>query len=279
VLQVAVACLLGYRWPAELDVAMGLSAESRKLVKDCDALLPFADGDGIVCVPSVNREKPAADRLLELLAAAYGKDWSPRVLLDLLAACDASGKDLEAWLRDLFFEQHCKLFGHRPFVWHVWDGLPGGFSALVNYHGLDKARLGSLVYVYLGGWIQVQEEGVRTNVRGAEQRLAAARELKLKLEKILEGEAPYDIFVRWKSLAQQPLGWEPDLDDGVRMNIRPFMTAGVLRHNKPPRLNVKWDVDRGNDVQSAPWYPVFKGKRVNDHHTTLEEKRKGRGSS
>jgi hypothetical protein len=162
--------------------------------------------------------------LLELLAAAYGNDWSPQVLLDLLGEVEYPGKDLESWLRDGFFEQHCKLFGHRPFVWHVWDGLTDGFSALVNYHGLGKARLEKLVYVYLGGWIGSQEEAVRSNVRGAEQRLAAARELKAKLEKILEGEAPYDIFARWKSLAEQPLGWDPDLNDGVRMNIRPFAT-------------------------------------------------------
>ena len=94
-----------------------------------------------------------------------------------------------------------------------------------------------------------------------------------KLEKILEGEKPYDVFVRWKSLAQQPLGWDPDLDDGVRQNIRPFIIAGVLTHDlsKIPK-----DKDPGKDVASAPWYDVFKGERRNDHHTTLAEKRAAR---
>ena len=89
------------------------------------------------------------------------------------------------------------------------------------------------------------------------------------LEKILEGEKPYDIFVRWRALAQLSIGWEPDLNDGVRMNIRPFVKTGVLRDT--PRI--KWTKDRGNDVVSAPWYPIFKGERINDHHTTLTEKR------
>ena len=42
-----------------------------------------------------------------------------------------------------------------------------------------------------------------------------------KLIKILEGEPPYDIFVRWKPLVGQPAGWNPDINDGVRLNIRP----------------------------------------------------------
>jgi hypothetical protein len=75
--------------------------------------------------------------------------------------------------------------------------------------------------------------------------------------------------VRWKPIEEQPIGWEPDLDDGVRLNIRPFVNAGVLR--KTPRVN--WNKDRGKDVESAPWYPIFKGERINDHHLTNTDKR------
>ena len=89
------------------------------------------------------------------------------------------------------------------------------------------------------------------------------------LEKILEGEAPYDVFVRWKPLDQQPVGWNPDLNDGVRLSIRPFITANVLRKN--PRIH--WNKDRGKDVVSAPWYHLFTGERINDYHLSLGEKR------
>ncbi len=67
-------------------------------------------------------------------------------------------------------------------------------------------------------------------------------------------------------------GLNPDLNDGVRLNIRPFMTAEVLRHNKKPKLNITWDKDRGKDVESAPWFGVFGGDRINDHHLTWGEK-------
>ena len=54
------------------------------------------------------------------------------------------------------------------------------------------------------------------------------------------------------------------------------MTAEVLRHNKKPKLNITWDKDRGKDVESAPWFKVFKGDRINDHHLTVAEKRAAR---
>jgi hypothetical protein len=142
---------------------------------------------------------------------------------------------------------------------------------------LDAKNLERLIHTYLGDWIRQQEAGVRDGVDGAQTRLAAALDLKRRLELILEGEPPYDIFVRWKPLAEQPIGWNPDLNDGVRMNIRPFMTAEVLRHNKKPKLNITWDKDRGKDVASAPWFHLFKGDRINDHHLTLAEKMAAKG--
>ncbi|NCC64802.1 MAG: SAM-dependent DNA methyltransferase, partial [Spirochaetia bacterium] len=255
VLHVAVARLLGYRWPAEFDPKMELAKEQRALVSECEALLPFADNDGIVCIPSVGGEFSASERLLKMLKASYGDAWTDDTLSALLRNTDTSGKTLENWLRDKFFIQHCKLFGDRPFIWHVWDGLPDGFSALVNYHKLDYKKLETLIYSYLGDWIQRQKTDVAINVEGAREKLSAAQALSQRLELILEGENPYDIFVRWKSLEEQPIGWNPDLNDGVRLNIRPFMSvpdigkkdAGVLR-DKP---NIKWTKDRGQDVETA----------------------------
>ena len=275
-LQVAVARLAGYRWPAETDTAMELADEARTWIARCEKLAEHTDDDGIVCLPSVRGEAPAHDRLLKLLIAAWETvqpgSWKPAVLDNLLADAECAGKGLDVWLREKFFEQHAKRFHHRPFIWHVWDGLKDGFAALVNYHQLDHKKLERLIHTYLGDWIRQQEAGVRSGVDGAPTRLAAAQDLKRRLELVLEGEPPYDIFVRWKKLSEQPIGWNPDLNDGVRLNIRPFMTAEVLRHNKKPKLNITWDKDRGKDVESAPWFKVFKGDRINDHHLTVAEK-------
>ena len=279
-LQVAVARLAGYRWPAETDTAMELADEARTWIARCNQLAEHTDDDGIVCLPSVRGETPAHDRLLKLLIAAWETvqpgSWKPSVLDKLLTDANCAGQGLDVWLRDKFFEQHAKRFHHRPFIWHVWDGLKDGFAALVNYHKLDAKNLERLTHYYLGRWISDQEEGVRKSADGASTRLAAALDLKRRLELILEGETPFDIFVRWKPIAKQPIGWNPDLNEGVRLNIRPFIAADVLRHSKKPKLNITWDKDRGKDVESAPWFKMFKGERINDHHLSLAEKKAAR---
>jgi hypothetical protein len=283
-LHVAVARLLGYQWPRQTGSSF----------PDCPALGPdgletLADDDGIVCLPPLNREQPAANRLRAFLAEALGSFDEK----SLLAATGSTKATLEEWLRDEFFEQHSKLFHHRPFLWQLWDGRKDGFSVLVNYHKLDHTMLQKLTYTYLGNWIHDQESDAKADKPGAAERLGAAQALQAELAKILEGEAPYDLFVRWKPLSQQASGWHPDLNDGVRLNIRPFLTAkdmgkkgaGILRA-KP---NVKWDKDRGKEPQRAkadyPWFwcedtpgtdpgggRTFTGNRWNDVHLTLAYK-------
>jgi hypothetical protein len=248
-LQVAVGRLLGFRWPDQ----------------EPDALDALTDQDGIVCLPAVGGERPAADRLVELLARAYGDQWSPSLLDGLLTEAGGKAGDLAGWVRDVFFKDHCRVFGNRPFVWHVWDGRPDGFSALVNYHRLDRSTLAKLTYNTLGWWIERQRADAEAEVTGAELRLSAAVELQRKLALILDGEPPYDIYVRWKSLAEQPIGWDPDLDDGVRLNIRPFVEAGVLRS----KFTIHWKKDRGTNPDGT--------ERHNDLYMTNSEKRTARG--
>lgn len=276
---------------------MRLSERARALVKRCEELAEFADDDGIVCISSIRGEEPAAERLLALLAACGIEAGKIREL--------TGGTVLDDWLRNRFFEEHCKLFHDRPFVWHVWDGRKrDGFHALVNYHklaedgGKGRKLLESLTYSYLGDWITRQKDEVKRGEGGAEDRLAAAVELQRRLEAILAGEPPFDLFIRWKPLHEQPIGWEPDINDGVRLNIRPFLAsdlpggrkgAGILRH-KP---NVKWTKDRGKEPERSkaeyPWFwgwdektedfpggKTFDGNRWNACHYTNEAKQQAR---
>ena len=313
VLQVAVARLLGYRWPAELDPAMRLASEQRALSDRCADYYELADADGIVCLSPARGEVSAADRLRALLIRAYGDEWSAGTERRLLAATNPKGRaprSLELWLRDKFFAEHCRTFHNRPFVWHIWDGRKDGFNALVNYHrlagsgGEGRRTLESLAYAYLNDWIHRQRVGRSESEAGADARLEHALDLQQQLERILEGEPPCDLFVRWKPLHAQPTGWEPDLDDGVRLNIRPFMRAelrkggragaGILRW-KP---NIKWGKDRGKEPEEPrprdefPWFwgcpgtggveartdfeatedARFDGKRWNDLHYTRAAK-------
>ncbi|MEK7995962.1 MAG: N-6 DNA methylase, partial [Planctomycetota bacterium] len=274
-LQVAVSRLVSYRWPRQTGSSF----------PDCpalgpDGLEPYADADGIVCLASVAGEDNAAARLRALLQTAYGADYNLGRLLE-----GKKSATLEGWLRDEFFEEHCQIFHQRPFVWHVWDGLKDGFHALVNYHKLDRKTLEKLIFSYLGDWLTRQRQDVANGVEGADARLAAAEHLQSELKKIFEGGSPFDIFVRWKPLKEQPIGWEPDLNDGVRVNIRPWITeARLYKATKPGILritpNIKYTKDRGKEPARDPKeFPWFKGSmdRINDYHLSLEEKKRARG--
>ncbi|MGR3303751.1 MAG: N-6 DNA methylase, partial [Candidatus Scalindua sp.] len=250
-LQVSLARLLGYEWPAESDAEMELSDEAKEKIRAIKELeLPF-DEDGIVCIPPVNGEASAAERLRDNIIKIWGEQYSGNTLSDLITREGSNKRDLETYLRDDYFAHHCKLFKNRPFIWHIWDGRKDGFAALVNYHKLDKATLEKLIYTYLGDWINQCDLKMQNNVSGADGLLSAAKALKQKLVLILKGQPPYDLFIRWKSLAEQAIGWEPDINDGVRLNIYPFIQAGVLRK----KFNVKWGKDRGKNPSGSHWGP------------------------
>jgi len=289
ILHIALARLLGYRWPRQTGSSF----------PDCPALGPdglesFADKDGIVCLPPINREQPAAARLRQLLTAALGQ-FDERALIAAAGLKGSKFKTLEDWLRDEFFEQHAKIFHDRPFIWHLWDGRPDGFHVLVNYHKLDHATLQKLTYSYLGDWIRQQDEDAKADKPGAAERLGAARALQVKLAAILEGEEPLDIFVRWKPIKEQAQGWRPDLNDGIRQNIRPFLLVGDVGKRggglfRTVPLKLK-DKDRGTEPHRPktdyPWFwceetpgtdppggKDFVGNRWNDVHLTLAAKKK-----
>jgi Eco57I restriction-modification methylase len=299
-LHVAVARLLGHKWPRQTGSSfMGCPA------LESDDLDSRADADGIVCLASIKGEPAAADRVNALLSAAFGSEWSAGKLDSFLAAVDFAGKSLDMWLRDGFFESHCDVFQQRPFIWHIWDGRQDGFHAFVNYHRLSapngegRRTLEKLIYSYLGDWIVRQRNEQANGVDGADARLVAAEHLKNELKKIVAGEAPYDIFVRWKPLHEQSIGWEPDINDGVRINIRPFVTARTLgaRAKNASILRVtpriKWDKDRGKEPDRPkdeyPWFwgwdeqthdfmggPKFDGNRWNGLHYSYAAKQAAR---
>lgn len=301
-LQVAVARLLGYRWPRRT----GSSFMDCPAIEEPDEIerAGVVVANGIVCLSPLAGESDAATRLRDLIRVAWGADYKPSTVDDLLMAEGHGPMDLAVYLRDHFFQKHCAVFHQTPFIWQVWDGRRDGFHAFVNYHklagpnGEGRRTLEKLTFTYLGRWITRQEEDVKAGKDGAEARLAAAKKLKSELEKILAGEPPYDIFIRWKPLHEQPIGWEPDIDDGVRVNIRPFLTAKpfgkeatasacILRVR--PRIKHGPNADRGTEPQrnreEFPWFwswdgatadflggATFDGKRWNDLHYSIRVK-------
>jgi hypothetical protein len=307
-LQVAVARLVGYRWPRQTGSSfMDCPAISEQDEADRSGLVA---ADGIVPLGALDGKADAATRLRELIRTVWGQDYGEGTIRDLLSAEEANTSDLAIWLADEFFDGHCRLFQQTPFIWHVWDGARGGFSALVNYHrlcegnGAGRRLLEKLRDTYLGECIAAQRRSYAAGEASSEERLIAAEHLRGELTKIIDGEPPYDIFVRWKPVHRQPIGWEPDIDDGVRLNIRPFLTARprsprgrdacILRTT--PGVKKLAGADAGAEPwreEDFPWFwgndgdvaktdfaggPDFKGRRYNDFHYTRAFKQHARDS-
>jgi hypothetical protein len=237
-LHAAMAALLGYSWPK--------------------SKVAYPKSEGVLNLsPGAHLERAAA-RLRALLARAYGTAWNAKKETALLEQSGAAEKGLGHWLRHEFFKEHVQLFHRRPFLWQIWDGKRHGFSAVVNYHQLDYTGLEQLIHDHLDPWIAHAPAHLGKS----------GQALQHKLHAILKGDAPHDIFVRWKAPNKQAEGWRPDLNDGVRLNMRPFVMGGVLRQ----RFAISWKPDRGANPPNAPWHEEFDGERRNDHHIRLDEK-------
>ena len=61
-------------------------------------------------------------------------------------------------------------------------------------------------------------------------------------------------------MVEQPIGWNPDLDDGVRLHSRPFVIAAVLRS----KFTIYWNKDRGRNPDGS--------ERIDLHYTTAEKR-------
>ncbi|MBL8157581.1 MAG: hypothetical protein JNM70_25730, partial [Anaerolineae bacterium] len=118
-------------------------------------------------------------------------------------------------------------------------------GALVHYHRFDKNRMAKLRASHLRDAIEEfrREAGLADKAGRSDDRLEwqakveEAQALDRKLQLIQEGhhegadgsERDYRILTPWKRPVERPKGWDPDLDDGVKVNIEPFEKAGVLR--------------------------------------------------
>ncbi len=294
-LQVAVVRMLGYRWPAESNSKLVVTPRSRRLAKEIGTKSQHDSPNGIVCLSALNGEPSGAERLERVLQLVYENEWNEEQLTRLLK--EQRAESLDCWLRNHFFREHCKLFQQRPFVWHIWDGFEqDGFHALVNYHrladsGNGKCLLDTLIRDYLDEWINLICTTARHQDTRVVRRLDAALRLKERLRAILSGDPPFDLFVRWKSLAEQPVGWSPDVNDGVRINIRPFLmnepttkrNGSAILRTKP---NIRWNCDRGREPHrnhdQFPWFweaGSFTGRRVNDIHIEKHYKSDGNTAS
>jgi hypothetical protein len=256
--------ILGERPPEVLWPQMEGKTTEQKRMEHVWRLLSYAvkrvleaDDDGIVPYGAVNGETRLVDRVRQMLVRFFpGRDANQvevEIINELKRAVKGYRKcqSLDEWLDNVYFEYHCGLYKKRPIFWHIASAQGTSslaFGALVHYHRFDKNRMAKLRASYLREAIEEfrREAGLADKAGRTDDRLEwqakveEAQALDKKLQLIQEGhhegaeggDRDYRILAPWKKPAERPKGWDPDLDDGVKVNIEPFEKAGVLRIGK-----------------------------------------------
>jgi hypothetical protein len=208
------------------------------------------DDDGLVALTPIPGRASLLDRVrVELAKSFAGRDPS-EVEVELVNELKRKTKGYERvesireWLENVYFDYHASMYRSRPIFWHISSRQgkgPAAFSAIVHYQRFDKDRMAKLRGVYLREAVAVfRREAALAGQEGrADDRLEwqakveEAEELDRRLQQVQEGfhegAADFRILTPWKAEGARPKGWDPDINDGVKVNIEPLQRAGVLR--------------------------------------------------
>lgn len=261
VTRVQIEKSLGERPPEVIWPQMEGKTTEQKRMEHVWRLLSFAvkrvidsDDDGIVPFNRSTGETPLPERVRQELATLFpGRDES-QLEVEIVNELKRSVKgyrrcaSLDDWLANAYFEYHAGLYKSRPIYWHVASAQGTSsfaFGALVHYHRFDKNRMQKLRASYVRDTIEElrRDAGLADKAGRADDRvelqakLEEVQALDKKLQLLQEGhhegaeggDRDFRILTPWKEPAKRPKGWNPDLDDGVKVNIAPLDRAGILR--------------------------------------------------
>jgi hypothetical protein len=255
---------LGERPPEVLWPQMEGKTNEQKRMEHVWRLLSYAvkrvleaDDEAIVPFGAVSGKPRLVDRVRHELEGFFPGRDANQVEIEIVNELKRPIKgyrrcaSLEEWLDNVFFEYHCGLYKSRPIFWHIASAqgtASFAFGVLVHYHRFDRDGMAKLRATYLRDAIEGfrREAGLADKAGRTDERMdwqakvEEVQALDQKLRWIQEGhhdgpeggDHDYRILTPWKSPSERPQGWDPDLDDGVKVNIAPFEKAGALRVTK-----------------------------------------------
>jgi hypothetical protein len=259
--RVIIEETLGKRAPETLWPQMEGKKVEQKRMEHIWRLLSYAvkrvieaDDDGIVPFAHISGESSLLERVRAELERLFPGLDSAQVETESVNQLKKSVKgyrrvnSLGEWLDKIYFDYHVSLYKSRPIFWHIASSQGTStfaFGALVHYHKFDRNRIAKLRAQYLRETIDTcrreaalaEKDGRVDDRLEWQSRLEETQELDHRLQWVQEGhhEGPeggdhdYRILTPWKTPDERPKGWDPDLDDGVKVNIEPLQKAGVLR--------------------------------------------------
>ena len=252
---------LGARPPEVLWPQMERKSAEQKRMEHVWRLLSYvvrrvveADEDGVVPFAPLSGETGLLDRVHQELAMLFPEQNVNQVEVEIANELKRKVKGYKSaagigeWLENAYFEYHAALYKKRPVIWHISSSqgsAPFAFGVLCHYRKFDANRMAKLRSSYLRDAIETfrreaalaGREGRAEDRIDLQARLEEAQALDRKLQAVQEGhhdgpeggDRDYRILTPWKSAEERPAGWEPDIDDGVKVNIAPLQKAGVLR--------------------------------------------------
>lgn len=209
-----------------------------------------ADADGLVPFISISGQTALLDRVQgELTEVFSGRDVN-EIEVEIVNELKRKVKgydrveSIREWIENVYFSYHTSMYKNRPIFWHISSKQgkgPAAFSALVHSHRFDKDRMAKLRGVYLREALTMfrreaalaGQEGRADDRLDWQAKVEEAEELDRRLQRVQEGShqggEDFRILTPWKREAARPKGWDPDINDGVKVNIEPLQRAGVLR--------------------------------------------------
>lgn len=190
-------------------------------------LRQLVDPDGVATLDEGHDDDLAAkvERALELMVGE-------EEVVPLLEAAGAGGEreGLRRYLARGFFKRHVKLYRKRPVYWLLQS--PGKSYGLYLFH--ERATRDTLYLLTGSRYLGARANGVRQTIADLNERAASAegRE-KRRLEKERESQENFlgDLEAFRRELQAvtsmqdergRTVGWEPELDDGVLINLAPL---------------------------------------------------------
>jgi hypothetical protein len=260
-LRAKIEAAIGERPPEIIWPQMeGKSTDQKRMEHVC-RLLSYAvkcvveeDNDGLVSLQSVAQELPLLERVRAKLASFFPEQDPHTLEIEIVNEIKkrvkgyARAESLQEWLTDRFFDFHCDLYQQRPILWQLassQDAADPAFSIIVAYHRFDHDLLAKLRSVHVRDRMTtLRREAAQASKDNREddrlQLLAALEEVETfdkQLAKLQEGhhtgaengDDDYRILTPWKKPQERPKGWQPDIDDGAKVNIAPLARTGLLR--------------------------------------------------
>jgi len=187
-----------------------------------DRLQALKDADGLLVVDPGHPDD-IAEKVLAVLEVIFGEDKTESLIRRALGNNGEPLEMLRGYLAEKFFKEHIQKYRKRPIYWYL-RSAKGNYGLWLYYHRLDKDIFFKALLNYVEPKIRLEEDRLNTLRSRKEAAGSSGREAK-QIEKEIDRQEQLvsemrDFADKLSRVANLHL--EPDLNDGVILNIAPL---------------------------------------------------------